>query len=150
VKDFSRSKSIDRFIKSILHVALFTLCMKVTLQLMSGIPFIADLAYQHRNFIIAYLHTVLLGFISLFSFAFILHSNSAWVVRFKPGIKLFIFSLVTTNGLLVMEALGECYHFYIPSFSILLLIATLFFPLSIWIMISNLKKKASLERLARI
>ncbi len=54
------------------RIAIFAFIVKLVLQLLSSFPSIAELAYQNRNFIIAYLHLVLLGFVSVFIFGAIL------------------------------------------------------------------------------
>ncbi|WP_025605756.1 hypothetical protein [Pontibacter actiniarum] len=54
----------------ILVLAGMAFTAKILMQLTTGIPYMADLAYRLRFFIIGYLHLVLIGFVSMFLFAF--------------------------------------------------------------------------------
>jgi len=89
------------------RIAIIAFVVKNVLQLLSAFPFIAQLAYQNRNFIIAYLHLVLLGFVSVFAFAAVLKSTSMSHSRLiYSGILFFLFAFVTTELLLVLQAGG--------------------------------------------
>jgi len=132
LKDFFKMKSLPVFVRQIMGLAIIALIIKVSLQLASAIPIVADLAYMHRNFVIAYLHLVLLGFISLFAMATVLKSKPSLINAVtKTGVIAFVFSLLTTNSLLVLEALGEWMNFYIPHILAWLWIFTFLFPISI-------------------
>ena len=130
-------KDIKTYAKSFKIGGLFTLVLiayflKLVLQLISTFPSIALLAYHNRNFVIAYLHLVLLGFISLFAIAAIIHTYKIkWRGHLKIGIALFLFSFCTTESLLILQALGGIYGFVIRDYSSLLLCFSLCFPLSL-------------------
>lgn len=52
--------------KILLMLALFSFILKYVLQLISAHPFIAELAFNNRPFVIAYLHLVLIGVVTFF------------------------------------------------------------------------------------
>lgn len=129
-------------------LALFAFFLKLVLQLISAFPSIALLAYHNRNFVIAYLHLVLLGFISLFIFAAIFHQyNIQWNSQLKFVVVLFLFSFLATESLLVLQALGGVFSFSIPDYPLLMLCFSLFFPLSI-VFIANIVNKTVCQQKA--
>jgi hypothetical protein len=111
------------------HLLLFSLVAfsaKIILQFFSAFPSIASLAYYQRNFVIAYLHLVLLGFISAFVFAQVFASMQN-VKSVKQGLLLFLFSFISTELLLVLNA----FSLSVPYYTQLLVLFTVFFPLGI-------------------
>lgn len=129
IKDI-RSIRWDRsWTNHLLLLSFIAFVLKIILQVFSALPSVASLAYQHRNFVIAYLHLVLLGFISAFFFARIFTSLQE-VKAVKQGFSFFLFSFLTTELLLLANA----FSFSVPYYTQLLLVFTLFFPLGIlWI-----------------
>lgn len=119
-------------IGGLFKIAFFAFFLKLVLQLISSFPDTALLAYHQRNFVIAYLHLVLLGFISLFVIATIIESYKIrWVGQIKVGVSLFLFSLFTTESLLVLQALAGMYGITFQNYSLLLLLFSCCFPLGI-------------------
>ena len=113
-------------------IAFIALFLKLVLQLLSAFPAIAAMAYQYRNFVIAYLHLVLLGFISVFAFAFIVKwYHMHWSRALKVGMALFFFSFCITESLLVMQALSGIKGFLIPNYPAVLLLCSIGFPLGV-------------------
>jgi hypothetical protein len=133
LKDIQQLKWKKKFITRIFKTAIFFFVLKNLFQLFSSIPAIADLAYTHRNFIIAYLHMVLLGFISAFALAAILKGNEFYITPvMKRGVYLLFISFLCTEILLVLNAAGI--NIQVPGFSYqqLLLLFSLFFPVGIF------------------
>ncbi|GAA4734362.1 hypothetical protein [Flavisolibacter ginsenosidimutans] len=107
----------------------FSLCafaLKIFLQAAGAFPAVAVMAYDVRNFVIAYLHLVLLGFISMSVFAAIAKSIEQKKL-FRFGIGLFLFSFFTTETLLLFQALfaAKLLQVVIPSTSQLLFVFSL-------------------------
>jgi hypothetical protein len=88
-------------------LSLAALLLKVVMQLASAIPFMADLAFSIRNFIIGYLHLVLIGFISFFLFAYFIRRGqlNASRRRSRWGLGLFICGFFLSEGLLFLQGL---------------------------------------------
>lgn len=113
----------------LMKTALAIFALKIVLQAAGALPYVADLAFQHRNFIIAYLHMVLLGFVSLF----ILSSLSASLLRplvYRSAVTCMLTAFIITESLLVAQATGEIFSFRIPQFSEWLLAGSCLFPVS--------------------
>lgn len=124
--------------RRLLALVLSALGTKLLLQLLSAVPAVAQLAYLQRNFVIAYLHLVLLGFVTLFAFAQLPQSRAR-----RLGVRLFLFSFVSTELLLVANGLGVTPPHYLSC----LLIGSLPFPLGVGVLVvgqlSLLRKQRS-------
>jgi hypothetical protein len=77
--------------------------LKLFLQLASAFPRVAAIATEQRNFIISYLHLVLLGFISLFVFALI-WPTIKFSFRRRVGFYIFFSGFIITELLLVAQS----------------------------------------------
>jgi hypothetical protein len=116
------------FISRMLFLAGSAFVLKLLLQAMSALPFIASLAYVQRNFIIAYLHLVLLGCFSILFFALVLQKCNIHNHLFRWGFVAFFVAFITTEVLLVSQALTVTLHFYIPALPYLLFVCSVLFP----------------------
>jgi len=87
----------------ILRCSLLGLAAKGLVQLASALPPVAAAGYMYRNFFIAYLHLVLVGFVTLFALHKVLLSAERmyWPLRL---LKTFIVFFVLTELLLVLDA----------------------------------------------
>lgn len=133
----------DKFSK-LLIVSIAVFCIKIALQVISAVPVVAVMVYQFRNFVIAYLHLVLLGFISLFALAIIIKANSVMrELKCRVGVLLFLFSFFSTESLLVLQAWGSMKNFAIPNYQLLLLLCSTCFPLSILLLFQLISKTSS-------
>jgi hypothetical protein len=84
------SKLSNRF----LMFAFSALSLKLVLQMLSSFPAIAQMAYEVRPIVIAYLHLVLLGVISISLFVWYLESNLVNPNRAGRAVVVFISSFV--------------------------------------------------------
>ncbi|WP_048921099.1 hypothetical protein [Rufibacter radiotolerans] len=126
--------------RGLVLLALLAFTLKTIMQLLTAFPYMADLAFKLRFFIIGYLHLVLIGFISLFVFAFF--TQLGWLSFRKTvsrwGMGLFLFAFVGTEALLFLQGtlfwlgLGNIPHFYEGMFglSVLLPVGILLFFLA--------------------
>jgi hypothetical protein len=135
LKDIKKLNWKWKGLGSVFLLAIVAFVLKIVLQLISAIPSIAVLAYQQRNITIAYLHLVLLGFISLFVFAAIAKKHIIQSNYFKSGIILFLFSFITTQSMLIGFAGSNLFGFTIPSYSLQLLVYSCMFPVSILLLL---------------
>jgi hypothetical protein len=132
VRDFIRQGSYIQIKNGLFQLAIIFFVLKNILQLASSFPEVADIAYRQRNFTIAYLHMVLLGFVTLFLLGTIMERNG--IVnprRLRTSTTLFILSFLVTEILLVVNACG--YNIAIGPFRFhaLIFIASVPLPLSI-------------------
>lgn len=132
IKDYRQLTIKHYFVRYILMLTIIAFALKNVLQLLSAIPLIADLAYQTRNYIIAYLHLVLLGFVSLFAIvSVILAYKDLMNTSFKTLLIIFFIAFVLTECLLLLQASGPLFNFYMPAFPIVIFYASCLFPISI-------------------
>jgi hypothetical protein len=141
LKDIRQLNWKKKYIGNVFKTAILFFVLKNILQLVSASPAIATLAYTHRNFIIAYLHMVLLGFISAFVLAAILKGNEFFInPSMKKGILFFSLSFLLSEVLLVLNAWGINITLNGLSHSWLLLMCSLFFPIGSFLIWSSSRK----------
>ncbi|WP_445737975.1 hypothetical protein [Mariniflexile sp.] len=122
--------------------AIFSFVLKTVLQLASLVPEVSLAAYQHRNFVIGFIHLTMLGVISGFLFSFILQSklvlNDKWL---HGGIYAFVLGFVLTEILLMVQ--GSMFYFesgFMPNYYFLLFLFSVLLPLGIVLIIINILK----------
>lgn len=93
--------AFNPFSVSLLLIILAAFTVKIVLQLLSVDPDIARLAYQFRPYVIAYLHLVLLGIISLFLLVWYTEKGFVQPTGNKPAFVLYIFGLTGMEVLLI-------------------------------------------------
>lgn len=71
--DWDRLKiRLSPFVRLLLKISWILLVIKVFMQLLTAIPFFAELSFTYMDFVIGYLHLIFLGLISLALFAFLI------------------------------------------------------------------------------
>ena len=128
----------------LLQVALIAFIIKVVLQFVSSLPWLND-AFFVRNLVIAYLHLVLLGFVSAFLLGFFIHIKQLRIsnVWSKAGMALFITGFITMELILAVIGIMQWRAVVPPAYlNQLLLIASLFLPFSLLlILFSQIRQK---------
>ncbi|WP_406843449.1 hypothetical protein [Flavobacterium soyae] len=93
--------------KIVYGFALFSLALKVVIQLVVLLPELAQVSHQIRNFVIGYIHLTMLGIITGFLFGFALQNdffNSRNRIQ-TWGIAIFLFGFFTTEILLFLQGI---------------------------------------------
>lgn len=129
------------FINVLLYIAGGAFALKLVLQATAALPPVAALAYEQRNFVIAYLHLVLLGSFSIGFFGLVYKAGRARVEKFRWGFALFLAAFITTEGLLVAQAVGALAHTVIPGFSFLLFVCSILFPAGALLLFTSFRKE---------
>jgi hypothetical protein len=140
IQDSYKLKLKRNWVSLLISISLACFATKIILQLLSALPYIAHLASEYRNFVIAYLHLVLLGFISTFIFASVIKTVKLSYVL-KTGLVLFLFAFVTTEILLVTSAITSVTNRQLPYYIQALFVFTIFFPLSILLLVISLRQR---------
>ncbi|MFD2512508.1 hypothetical protein ACFSRY_01405 [Pontibacter locisalis] len=96
-----------RWSRRLFILAAVAFLFKTGMQFASAFPYMAELAFRLRLFIIGYLHLVLIGFISIFLFAFF--TQQGWL-SFKHGISrwgmgLFLLGFISSESMLFVQGL---------------------------------------------
>lgn len=141
-RDARHFKASHKWLQPLLVFALVAFAGKMILQFLSAFPYFADMAYANRNFVIAYLHLVLLGVVSIFAMAtafqhfYIRHS-----LNIKTGLVFFFVAFITTELLLVAFAAGNMLHFSIPYYTEQLLFFSLGLPVGFFLIFYDLSQQ---------
>jgi hypothetical protein len=122
------------------NFAVFCFVLKVVLQAISIVPEVSNNIFQHRNFVIGFIHLLMLGVITGFLFSFILKNKLvSYTKSLYIGICSFILGFVLTELLLLIQG----YKFYMGSgilqhYYLLLFIFSILLPLGILLLLINL------------
>ena len=137
LKDVQKGRGAKSFL---LRLSLAALVVKSLLQVGSAFPAVAEMASEQRNFVIAYLHLVLLGFVTVFVFDTVLLRSKCT----RWGLIFFLFSFFSTESLLVLQAAAGIFSFRIPFYPEIILGCSLFFPVGVAFLVKSfLVKQAS-------
>ena len=93
--------------KTVYQFALYSLALKIIIQLVVIVPELAKVSHEIRNFVIGYIHLTMLGIITGFLFGFALQNKfliSQKKIQ-KWGISIFLLGFVATEILLFFQGL---------------------------------------------
>ena len=137
-------KAWHRYAFSVFMIAALALGLKVLIQTMVAIPAVAEISYTIHNFVIGFIHLLMLGSLSLFAFGAIslvitrpLHSWGTW---------LFIIGIVITEaalfiqGIMLWQEMG-----FMPRYYLVLAIGSSIILLGLCIVMINVIMKRSLQ-----
>ncbi|GAA4442575.1 hypothetical protein GCM10023188_42430 [Pontibacter saemangeumensis] len=136
--------------RGVFMLATLAFVLKTLMQFSTAIPYMADLAYKLRFFIIGYLHLVLIGFVSFFLFAFFVQlgwlsfrgSLSRW------GIGVFIAAFVASEALLFLQ--GILYWAgagAIPAYNEILFWVSVFLPMGVLLFfVSQIRERSRVQQ----
>ncbi|MBA2250668.1 MAG: hypothetical protein H0W12_10825 [Chitinophagaceae bacterium] len=130
--DFIKSFSVT--VKWLFMVSALAVSLKLLLQLGSTIPVLSHLAYGFRPIVIAYLHLVLLGVITLFIMGYIVADN--YVVLNKKmyaGIFIFTAGIILNEMILTIQGIADLYYIAIPFINEMLLAISIIMLLGIFL-----------------
>lgn len=122
--------------------ALVCLVLKIVFQSLSVLPEFAEVVYNHHNFVIGFIHLLMLGVISGFLFAFILKSDLVNASKsLSIGMYCFLLGFVLTELLLLIQ--GAMFYFGIgilSNYYLLLFLFSILLPLGISFILVNIIK----------
>lgn len=102
---------------------VFSFSLKIILQLVGAFPYFANLAYSLHDLIIAYLHLVLIGFVTFFLMMYFIERNLLQLNGYtKTGLVLLLIGFFTIELVLVAQGLLFWFHLgSLPYYSYLLI-----------------------------
>lgn len=129
----------------LIKISFLSFACKVIIQASVVIPLVAEAAYTIRNYVIGFVHLILLGAISFFLFVLILHQKQLTVqVRTSQwGIGLMIAGFLLSELLLFLQgtmlwgAKG-----FLPYYYEMLFVSSLLIPLGILVFLMAIKRQA--------
>lgn len=124
-----------------LFLSAMALTVKLSLQIGSTIPALGQWAFGFRSIVVAYLHLVLLGVISLFIVGFIFSQKYIHVNKLsKTGLVFFIAGVFLNEFVLLLQGVASISYNIIPySNELLLLMALIMFSGILQLFISQVK-----------
>ena len=121
-------------------IAFWSFCLKIIVQGLVAIPDLAIISYTIRNFVVGFIHLVMLGVLSLFIFGIYSEQNNRICPRNAiKGFRLFIFGFLATEFLLffqgfllwIQKGFIPYYHHLITGMSVFMFIGVAFYLLSV-------------------
>jgi len=136
------SEKLSRESKWLLSLCAFALTIKLSLQLGSTIPSLSQLAFGFRSIVIAYLHLVLLGVITMFLLGYIFSLNAFFVKKTTVcGAIIFAAGIFLNELVLMLQGIASFSYTIIPyTNELLLCMALLMFSGILILLLSQLKK----------
>jgi hypothetical protein len=120
--------------------ALVCFVLKIILQSASLIPEVSNLASQHRNFVIGFIHLTMLGVISGFLFAFLLQNT---LIKHSKtltfGMYAFILGFILTELILLIQ--GSFFYLgaeFLTNYYLILFLCSMLLPLGVGCFIYNI------------
>jgi len=135
--------SVSVFSYKVLIIVFFTFMLKAVLQFMGSFQYYADLSYQIRDFIIGYLHLIMLG---IFTPLLLVLANELEFVKIsKSGFYIFYSGFLITETLIFTRAVLTWFtlSFSGYTFNFLLFIFTLWMFSGITWLVFDTKRKLS-------
>ena len=122
-------------------LALMSFLLKIFLQSSSIIPEVSVMAYNYHNFVIGFIHLMMLGVISGFLFAFLLESPLVNIqsIALKIGVYSFVVGFIATEFILLLQ--GFFYYFswgMVPNYFWVLFLFSILLPVGILFIILNI------------
>jgi hypothetical protein len=123
----------------LLQLALFSFVLKIILQTASAWPYVADLAYRVRYFIIAYLHLSLLGFVSLLVLGLLMQQRLLRVGPYgRSGLILLLAGFAASELLLGWQGGSMWLDLpLVPDFNLLVFLGSLPMPAGLLLLFSS-------------
>jgi len=95
------AKAFSSYIYMVFFIALLALSIKIIIQAIVVIPYMAEVSYTIRNFVIGFIHLLMLGCLSLFAFGSI--SKIIGRALSRLGTLIFIWGVVSSEILLFAQ-----------------------------------------------
>jgi hypothetical protein len=134
--------TISKEAKWLFGLSAVALTIKLLLQLSSTIPYLSQLAFGFRSIVIAYLHLVLLGVITIFLLGYIFTLNVLAVKKTTVyGVIIFVIGIFLNELMLMLQGVASFSYTIIPYTNELLLsFALMMFSGIILLLVSQLRK----------
>ncbi len=128
------NKTLSPIVLKLLKFSGILLIVKIGFQLISAIPYFANLAYLYKDFVIGYLHWTFLGVVSLCLFAFLEHFKLVRLNWFI--IVLYIIGFIFSEFLIFYKAMQLWQRWsVIPDHALILIIISALIPLSLGVLL---------------
>ena len=135
----------------LLRVALVCISIKILTQALVAIPALAIISYTIRNFVIGFVHLILLGAISAFSLGMIHNENRSHFTTERRGILMFLIGFFSTEVLLFIQGIFLWLKWgFIPGYHHILTLLSALFPLGILVYFYALIRSGTLATRSKL
>ncbi|NND32574.1 MAG: hypothetical protein HKN76_08285 [Saprospiraceae bacterium] len=120
--------------------ALLCFILKIAIQTLVIIPYFAVVAYTIRNFVVGFIHLILLGMITGFILAVAIEIRwlNVNLARIRWGLILFLLGFLSTEVLLFYQGiLLWAEQGFLPQYYVVILLLSLFFPVGLGLLCTN-------------
>lgn len=139
-KFYTVLQSQPKLVVYLYQFSIFCFVLKIGMQTLALFPEFAQIVYTHRNFVVGFIHLLMLGVITGFLFSFILQST---LVKHNKslyfGVYTFIFGFILTELTLAIQ--GIMFYFgngLLPNYYVLLFLFSILLPLGIGFLLFNI------------
>lgn len=131
---------LSRFEFGLLKILSILLAIKMILQLLTALPYFANLATTVLDFTIGYLHWTFLGLVSISLFLFLHYYK---LIRIpKNFIRLYLFGFVATEGIIFYKGIASWLRFPLfDGYFLVLVIASATLPIALVYLLVNTPSK---------
>lgn len=136
-------KEQSKLVVYLYYFSIFCFVLKTLLQTFSIIPEFSEVVYAHRNFVIGFIHLMMLGIITGFLFSFIISNNG--LVKYSKTLYVAIYSFllgfILTEIILLLQ--GCNFYFgkeFLSNYHLLLFLFSILLPLGISFLLFNIIK----------
>ncbi|MDF1697962.1 MAG: hypothetical protein P1U56_19095 [Saprospiraceae bacterium] len=141
--------SFNKYVYWVFCIALIALIIKIVVQAAVVIPYMAAVSYTIRNFVIGFIHLLLLGCLSMFAFGCI--SIIMDLKLDKIGTLVFVTGIICTEAILFIQGLmlwmGQG---FIPSYYLILAVFSLFILIGLLIVLVRLIQFKSMDEATKM
>ncbi len=127
-------KTLTPEVFTLWHIAFLCLTGKIVIQALVAIPSIAIISYTIHNFVIGFIHLLMLGCLSIFIFGYLKHIN-IWTHKsglLKYGIWIFIVGIGLSEALLFYQGIRLWMEIgFISNYYILIFLFSLLLPIGV-------------------
>jgi hypothetical protein len=94
---------VNRYISFLLKFAFSGLVLKILIQTAVAIPYLAKISYTIKNFVIGFIHLLMLGTITVFLIAIYEMTSRQLIGKSKIGLNIFLIGFLLSEGLLFLQ-----------------------------------------------
>jgi hypothetical protein len=127
-------------------LTLLALGIKLTLQMISVVPSLSILTVGFRPIVIAYLHLVLLGVITIFLIGYFTAINPVHNKRFFKGVTVFVTGIIVNEILLMIQGITGLTYTNVPYINEMLFVAALIMFSGLFILNASLLTASKEQR----
>lgn len=119
-------------------LSLSSISIKILIQSLVAIPSLAIVSYTIRNFVIGFVHLLMIGGISAFLFAMIRRAHPT-ISRKTSGTNIFIVGFVVTELLLFGQGIALWMQWgFLPSYHLMIFVASALLPIGVFYILTPL------------